>query len=149
MDLLVIDDMAAVKVTPWVLQELYLIINRRYNERRSIVITTDLSRDELANTVGWRVVSRLAECTGKAVIFRDRITALRAEATLSQAWSPRLYEARAVRRPPFGATSRLRPRMRPARCQNAVQCPFEFAVMGDCLLAAAPEAGQARGQPPR
>lgn len=69
LDLLVIDDMGAVKTTPWVLQQLYVIINRRYNERRSTVITTDLDRDALTQAVGWRVVSRLVECTGKPVIF--------------------------------------------------------------------------------
>jgi DNA replication protein DnaC len=69
LDLLVIDDMGAVKATPWVLQQLYVIVNRRYNEQRSTVITTDLDREGLAQVVGWRVVSRLAEMTGRAVNF--------------------------------------------------------------------------------
>lgn len=70
LDLLVIDDMGAVKATPWVLQQLYVIVNRRYNEQRATVITTDLDREELARVVGWRVVSRLVEMTGQPVVFR-------------------------------------------------------------------------------
>lgn len=69
LDLLVIDDMGVVKATPWVLQQLYVIVNRRYNEQRATVITTDLDREELARVLGWRVVSRLVEMTGQPVLF--------------------------------------------------------------------------------
>ena len=69
LDLLVIDDMGAVRATPWVMQQLYVIVNRRYNEQRATVITTDLDREDLAAVVGWRVVSRLVEMTGQPVIF--------------------------------------------------------------------------------
>jgi DNA replication protein DnaC len=69
LDLLVIDDMGAVHGTPWALDRLFDIVNRRYNAERSIVVTTDLERHQLARVVGWRVVSRLAEITGEPVRF--------------------------------------------------------------------------------
>lgn len=69
LDLLVLDDMGAVKATPWVMQQLYVIVNRRYNEGRSIILTTDLERDKLAQVFGWRTVSRLVEMTGRPVRF--------------------------------------------------------------------------------
>ena len=61
-DLLHIDDIGAEKTSPWVLEELYLIINARYEERRSMVITTNiLDRDTLCEQITERTVSRLTE----------------------------------------------------------------------------------------
>ncbi len=61
-DLLHIDDVGAQQTTPWVLEELYSIVNGRYEERRSIVITTNiLDRDELYEQITARTVSRLTE----------------------------------------------------------------------------------------
>jgi DNA replication protein DnaC len=41
-DLLVLDDLGAEKQTEWVLEQLYSIVNERWQDRRSIVITTNL-----------------------------------------------------------------------------------------------------------
>ena len=41
-DLLHIDDVGAEQPTPWVLEQLYTIVNTRYEDRRSIVVTTNL-----------------------------------------------------------------------------------------------------------
>jgi DNA replication protein DnaC len=61
-DLLHIDDVGAERSTDWVLEELYSIVNGRYEERRSIVITTNiLDRDALCEQVTPRTVSRLTE----------------------------------------------------------------------------------------
>jgi DNA replication protein DnaC len=61
-DLLHIDDIGAEQTTPWVLEELYSIINARYEERRSIVITTNiLDRETLCQQITERTVSRLTE----------------------------------------------------------------------------------------
>lgn len=61
-DLLHIDDIGAEQATPWVLEELYSIVNARYEEQRSIVITTNiLNRDELCQQITERTVSRLTE----------------------------------------------------------------------------------------
>ncbi len=60
-DLLHVDDVGAEKTTEWVLEQLYSIVNARYEAERSIVITTNLERDELAEQINERTVSRLEE----------------------------------------------------------------------------------------
>lgn len=60
-DLLQIDDVGAEKTTDWVLEQLYAIINARYENERSVIITTNLERDELAEQINERTVSRLEE----------------------------------------------------------------------------------------
>jgi DNA replication protein DnaC len=60
-DLLHVDDVGAEQTSPWVLEQLYAIINARYEEERSIVITTNLERDALAGQIGERTVSRLEQ----------------------------------------------------------------------------------------
>ncbi|HKE80308.1 MAG TPA: ATP-binding protein [Solirubrobacteraceae bacterium] len=64
-DLLHIDDVGAENTTPWVLEQLYTIVNARYEDERSIVITTNIEAPEaLADQIGARTVSRLEEmCT--------------------------------------------------------------------------------------
>ena len=46
-DLLHVDDVGAEKTSPWVLEQLYAIVNARYEDERAIVITTNLERDAL------------------------------------------------------------------------------------------------------
>ena len=59
-DLLHIDDVGAERTTDWVLEELYSIVNARYEDERSIMITTNiLDRDALCDQIGERTVSRL------------------------------------------------------------------------------------------
>jgi DNA replication protein DnaC len=58
-DLLHIDDLGAEHRTDWVLEQLYTIINSRYEDERSTVVTSNLGRDELAQQLGERIVSRL------------------------------------------------------------------------------------------
>jgi DNA replication protein DnaC len=61
-DLLHIDDVGAEQTTPWVLEELYSIINSRYEEQRSVVITTNIDdRQRLCDQITERTVSRLTE----------------------------------------------------------------------------------------
>jgi DNA replication protein DnaC len=60
-DLLHIDDVGAEKTSEWVLEQLYAIVNARYEDERSIVITTNLERDALAGQINERTVSRLEE----------------------------------------------------------------------------------------
>jgi DNA replication protein DnaC len=60
-DLLHIDDVGAEKTSAWVLEQLYAIVNARYEDERSIVITTNLERDALAEQINERTVSRLEE----------------------------------------------------------------------------------------
>jgi DNA replication protein DnaC len=60
-DLLHIDDVGAEKTSPWVLEQLYTIVNERYVEKRSVLITTNLEREALAEQINERTVSRLEE----------------------------------------------------------------------------------------
>ena len=60
-DLLHIDDVGAEKTSDWVLEQLYAIVNARYENERSMIITTNLERDELAAQINERTVSRLEE----------------------------------------------------------------------------------------
>jgi DNA replication protein DnaC len=61
-DLLHIDDVGAERSNEWVLEELYSIVNSRYEDERSIVITTNiLDRDQLREQITSRTVSRLTE----------------------------------------------------------------------------------------
>jgi DNA replication protein DnaC len=60
-DLLHIDDVGAEQTSPWVLEQLYTIINTRYEDGRAVLVTTNLGDDELRAQIGDRTVSRLHE----------------------------------------------------------------------------------------
>jgi DNA replication protein DnaC len=78
-ELLHIDDVGAERTTEWVLEELYTIVNARYEDQQSIVLTTNLdSPSMLAEQIGERTASRLAEmCDFMSVMGRDRRLDLR------------------------------------------------------------------------
>jgi DNA replication protein DnaC len=63
-DLLHVDDVGAEQTSPWVLEQLYAIVNTRYEDGRAIVLTTNLDYDELNAQIGERTVSRLYEICG-------------------------------------------------------------------------------------
>ena len=63
-DLLHIDDLGAEKRTDWVLEQLYALINERYESQRSILVTTNLDEAALEEQIGARTVSRLVEICG-------------------------------------------------------------------------------------
>ncbi len=60
-DLLHIDDLGAEKRSDWVLEQLYALINERYESQRSMLITTNLPHPELEEQIGARTVSRLSQ----------------------------------------------------------------------------------------
>ncbi|HEX5714059.1 MAG TPA: ATP-binding protein, partial [Solirubrobacterales bacterium] len=87
-DLLHIDDFGAEKRSAWVIEQLYSILNERYEQKRSIIATTNLDFDDtevkapglygqepemvswlkrLEDEVGPRTVSRLIEICGDPV----------------------------------------------------------------------------------
>jgi DNA replication protein DnaC len=66
-DLLHIDDLGAENRTDWVLEQLYSIVNARYEAERAIVATTNLMPDELSERLGARTVSRLVEICGDLI----------------------------------------------------------------------------------
>lgn len=64
-DLLHLDDLGAEKRTDWVLEQLYSIVNERWQDQRSIVVTTNITDlDKLREEIGPRTVSRLLEICG-------------------------------------------------------------------------------------
>jgi DNA replication protein DnaC len=63
-DLLHLDDVGAEKTSEWVLEQLYAIVNARYEERKAIVLTTNLDPEQLAEQITERTVSRLLEMCG-------------------------------------------------------------------------------------
>jgi DNA replication protein DnaC len=66
-DLLHLDDLGAENQTDWVLEQLYSIVNSRYEAERAIVATTNLMPDELSQRLGERTVSRLVEICGDLI----------------------------------------------------------------------------------
>jgi DNA replication protein DnaC len=73
-DLLHIDDVGAERSNDWVLEELYSIVNGRYEDQRSMVITTNIDdREALCEQITARTVSRLTEmCDEMPVDGPDR-----------------------------------------------------------------------------
>ncbi len=64
-DLLHLEDMAVARTNEWVLEQLYTIINDRYQDERSVVFTADVEEPpDLAQHVGERTYSRLIEMCG-------------------------------------------------------------------------------------
>lgn len=63
-DLLHLDDLGAEKRSDWVLEQLYAIVDERYQTERSMVVTTNLEPPDLEEQIGSRTVSRLAEICG-------------------------------------------------------------------------------------
>lgn len=60
-DLLHIDDVGAERQTDWVLEQLYSLVNERYEQKKAVIITTNLGPNELRDQIGERTVSRLVE----------------------------------------------------------------------------------------
>jgi DNA replication protein DnaC len=63
-DLLHLDDLGAEKRSDWVLEQLYAIVDERYEAQRSMVVTTNLEQAALEEQIGARTVSRLVEICG-------------------------------------------------------------------------------------
>ena len=74
-DLLLFDELAASKISPWVYDYIYYLLNRRYNSSRMTVAATnffDRNRDGgdiLADRIGQRIRSRLYEMTNSLEIW--------------------------------------------------------------------------------
>jgi DNA replication protein DnaC len=68
-DLLHIDDFGAEKRSDWVLEQLYALVNERYEDERSVMLTTNLIVDKLEEQIGGRTVSRLTETCEQVPLF--------------------------------------------------------------------------------
>ncbi|MGN6373779.1 MAG: ATP-binding protein [Solirubrobacteraceae bacterium] len=71
-DLLHIDDLGAENRTDWVLEQLYSIVNARYEAEKAIIATTNLMPEELAERLGARTVSRLVHICGDLIPLYGR-----------------------------------------------------------------------------
>ena len=58
---LIIDDLGVEKMTEWVGETFYKIVNDKYKEMIPMIFTSNLSLDELAERMGDRIPSRIAE----------------------------------------------------------------------------------------
>lgn len=71
--ILFLDDIGSEKPTDWVLETFYLVINKRYNEKLPIIFTSNCNLRELANKIGGRIASRIAEtCEIYETVGEDR-----------------------------------------------------------------------------
>lgn len=61
--ILVLDDLGAEKMTEWVREQLFLIVNYRYNASLPTLITTNIKGADLSRNLGSRTISRLVEMT--------------------------------------------------------------------------------------
>ncbi len=91
-DLLHVDDVGAEQTSPWVLEQLYSIVNTRYEDGRAMLVTTNLITREdqdrpLREQIGDRTVSRLWEMCGDPQFMdgSDQRREIRYEPSLS-AW---------------------------------------------------------------
>jgi DNA replication protein DnaC len=60
-DLLHIDDLGAQHTTPWRLEQLYSIVDARYQAGRPIIATTNLTPSELAEQMGRQILTTVTE----------------------------------------------------------------------------------------
>jgi DNA replication protein DnaC len=82
-DLLHVDDLGAENRTEWVLEQLYALVNERYEAQRSLVVTTNLEEHELEEQIGGRVVSRLVEMCGDPLPLFDDDRRMRVSANVA------------------------------------------------------------------
>jgi DNA replication protein DnaC len=92
-DLLHVDDVGSEQSTPWVLEQLYTIVNTRYEDGRAIVLTTNLEPPALREQIGERTVSRLVEMCGDPLPLFGADRRMEAEIVLPDDGAPLPYGA--------------------------------------------------------
>lgn len=60
-DLLILDDIGVEKTSDWVRETLYNFINYRYEYQKRTIYTTNLSAEELSNSLDSRIPSRITQ----------------------------------------------------------------------------------------
>jgi DNA replication protein DnaC len=77
-DLLHLEDVAVPRPNDWVLEQLYTIVNRRYEHNKAIVFTSDtpfgekLNPDDLAEHIGARTYSRLRQMVSEPILLQGQ-----------------------------------------------------------------------------
>ena len=82
-DLLHLDDLGAEKQTEWVIEQLYAVVNERYERQRALIVTSNVEPDDLEKQLGPRVVSRLVEMCGDPVMLFDDDRRMRVSADVA------------------------------------------------------------------
>ena len=77
--LLVLDDLGAEKPTEWAIEQLFILINSRYEAELPTLVTTNCSTPELVERLGQRITSRLIEMTAAHVIQAGDYRLLKAQ----------------------------------------------------------------------
>jgi DNA replication protein DnaC len=79
-DLLVLDDLGAEKQTEWVLEQLFSIVNERWQDRRSVVVTTNIPDPdpESAGRLLRASARRLSDAAGAGVLGQGDLESLKA-----------------------------------------------------------------------
>jgi DNA replication protein DnaC len=110
-DVLVLDDLGAEKQTEWVLEQLYSIVNERWQDRRSIVVTTNIPdadpdaparmlrasvRDLREATASGRLDGRDLEDLRRIVDRVEQVTARVAELDVESDYDPILRLRRQI-----------------------------------------------------
>jgi DNA replication protein DnaC len=114
-DLLHIDDVGAEQSSPWVLEQLYSIVNTRYEDRRAILVTTNLITGPdwdrpLREQIGDRTVSRLWEMCGDPYFMDSAIDKRLPQDPLPAAAVATRWDAEPEPEPAYGEARRPRPR---------------------------------------
>jgi DNA replication protein DnaC len=86
-DLLVLDDVGSEKVSDWVLDVLFRMVDGRYRQKKPILYTTNLNPKELKHQLNERIYDRMVETS---VIIENRGTSFRRE--IAQARYDRMRE---------------------------------------------------------
>jgi DNA replication protein DnaC len=60
-DFLVIDDLGKQKMSDWVADQFYLLINTLYTQKKRVIITTNLPVKQLTNYLDYPVISRICQ----------------------------------------------------------------------------------------
>jgi DNA replication protein DnaC len=71
MELLVLDDMGVEKYSDWMADQLYQIIDHRWKNRKPMIITSNLSLEDLAKSYKPQIASRIMGCC-KPIRFTDK-----------------------------------------------------------------------------
>ena len=62
-EVLVMDDLGTEKVTEWVMQTLYVVINARYEEEKRTIITSNCNLEDLRKNLNDKIASRITAMT--------------------------------------------------------------------------------------
>jgi DNA replication protein DnaC len=67
-DLLILDDLGSERKTDWVEERLFLIIDHRWQWKLPVIVTTNLTAEQLPDKVSERIISRLMDSSTFLVV---------------------------------------------------------------------------------